>query len=53
MTGWATWHVRCAACGHCWMAVAPTETMPPFECSTCHEMTGLAMVAGEPWLNRI
>jgi len=42
--GWGVWVVRCMACGHPAVAVAPAEADPPFECSVCHEM---AMVRDE------
>ena len=34
---WPVWVVRCLACGHPAVAVAPVEARPPFECSVCHE----------------
>lgn len=49
---WAVYCVRCMACGHEWVAVCPTETALPFECSSCHEMTGAAIDQAEMRGNR-
>lgn len=37
--GWCVWVLRCMACGHPMVSVAPESALPPFECSVCHEMT--------------
>lgn len=36
---WAVYVMRCMACGHPSVDVAPVEAEPPFECSVCHERT--------------
>lgn len=41
--GWAVWRVRCRACGHVHIAVAPRAVTWPLECDRCGEMAGEAV----------
>jgi hypothetical protein len=46
-----TGHVKCSACGHEWIAVAPEGTHF-CECPTCHEVAGSTFLSRELLLIR-